>query len=180
MRTSKVYDKFAARTPGIHKVTESIPWRETCFGCRDEAHGGLHIRAYYTEDDYVCGIARTDANHDGFPEVTHGGVLATYFDEVCWHQTKRVDRSIDAMTLEESVHFWHPVKQGEDIKIVAFPAEEEGRHYYVEGAILLSDGTIAATAKVHYLCIRNDNKIAEEEHVRLLHPSDAVLEEIYF
>ena len=63
---------------------------------------------------------------------------------------------------------------------MAFPAEEEGRHYYVEGAILLSDGTIAATAKVHYLCIRNDNKIAEEEHVRLLHPSDAVLEEIYF
>lgn len=164
----------------MHEVYESIPWRETCWGCRDKEVGGLHVRAYYTTDGYAVGLARTDENLSGFPGATHGGVIAAYLDEVLWHQTKRDNFHIDAMTVHEEIDFLAPVPEGSSVTVVALPAEINGRHYYVKGALLLEDGTVAATGSAHYIQLKTDNKISEEEKRRILHPSDSELKEVFF
>ncbi|HCS66921.1 MAG TPA: hypothetical protein DIW34_01475 [Oribacterium sp.] len=169
MVRDEFYEKLKTREVKDHKVIGIIPWRETCYGCKDVAHGGLHVRAYVTEGDVIVGIAHTSENQNGFPHVTHGGIVSTYFDEVLWHQTKLKDANINAMTIEMTVRYWHPTPPDVEVKIVAFPPEIDGRHYVVRGALILPDGTISATAKVHYLTIRQDTRIAEDEEKRILH-----------
>ncbi|MGI5990148.1 MAG: PaaI family thioesterase [Lachnospiraceae bacterium] len=165
----ELYEKFCARTVKDHKVLCSRPWRETCYGCRDRSDGGLHVRVYFTDDGYAAGIARTDASENGFPNVTHGGILATYFDEVCWHQTKREEENVNAMTVELNVHYWKPVPENTEVVIVACPCRKERRHYFVDGAIILPDQSVAATATVHYIMIHDDSATAQREHKRILH-----------
>ncbi|MBQ9632302.1 MAG: hypothetical protein IJV04_05240, partial [Lachnospiraceae bacterium] len=126
------------------------------------------------------GLAKTDENLSGFPGATHGGVIAAYLDEVLWHQTKRENFHVDAMTVHEEVEFLAPVPEGAEVTVVALPAEVDGLHYYVKGALLLADGTIAATGFAPYIRLRSENRISAEEKVRILHPSDAELEEVYF
>ena len=138
------------------------------------------MRAYYTTDGYAVGLARTDENQDGFPDCTHGGIIASYFDETLWHQTKRDNFHIDAMTVHVETDYFKPVPQGTDVTVVALPARIEGRHYYVSGALLLPDGSIAATGSAHYICLKTDNKISAEEQRRILHPSDCERKEVYF
>lgn len=180
MRTNETYDKLTAIPHGMHKVDRSIRWSTTCYGCRPKDEGGMFIRAYYTTDDYCVGIARTDAVKNGFPGVQHGGVVGTYLDEVLWRQTRREDPRVDAMTVETQINYWAPVPEDTDLKIVALPAEVDGRHYYVEGGIFLPDGKIAATAKIHYICLKIDSELSEEEQNRDTKPVETELEEVYF
>ncbi len=180
MKTNETYDKMAAIPHEMHKVDRSIPWSTTCYGCRPKEQGGMFIRAYYTTDDYVVATATTEEVKNGFPGVQHGGVVATYLDEVLWRQTKREDARVDAMTVETQLNYWKPLPENTEIRIVALPAEVDGRHYYVEGAIYLPDGSIAATAKIHYICLKLNDEISMEEQKREMRPVETELEEIYF
>jgi acyl-coenzyme A thioesterase PaaI-like protein len=164
-----VYDKFCHRTVKEHEVLCTIPWRDTCYGCRPKSSRGLHVRTYRTKDGYVVGTAHTDEEQNGFPKVTHGGILSTYFDEVCWFQTKRDDPSRNAMTVEMTVHYWHPVMENTDVLIVADGPRFEGRHCYVDGMIVLPDQTVAATATVHYLVLKEGSEVSRREYKRILH-----------
>lgn len=67
----KFYEELKGREVKEHKIIGCIPWRETCYGCRDHDHGGLNVRAYITEGDMVVGIAHTNEEQNGFPNVTH-------------------------------------------------------------------------------------------------------------
>ena len=180
MIRDEFYESLKERTPKEHRIVKRIPWRETCFGCRSKANGGLFVRTYILEDGIIAGIAETDTQHDGYPHVTHGGVLSTYFDEVLWQQTKREDPKVNTMTIEMSVRYWHPVPENVEVKIIAYPAEIDGRHYRVHGGIILSDGTVAATASVHYLTIPRDGMISKNEYARIMHDWTDDRESIYF
>ena len=126
------------------------------------------------------GAAWPNENHNGFPNVVHGGVLATYFDEVLWLQTKREDESVNAVTLEMSIHYWSYCAEKSELRIVACPAEIDGRHYYVNGAIILPDDTVCTTARVHYLRIRDSSDVAKREVVRVMHSWESDRETIRF
>ena len=180
MRTNETYDRIASIPHGMHQVEKPIPWSATCYGCRPKDQGGMFIRAYYTTDGYVAALATTDELRDGFPGIQHGGIVATYLDEVLWHQTTREDPRVVAMTVETQLNYWKPVPENTQIRIIALPAVVEGRHYFVEGAILLPGDIIATTAKIHYVCLRLDEGLCSEEHSRKKNPVEEELKEIYF
>ena len=46
--------------------------------------------------------------------------------------------------------------------------------------IFLPDGKIAATAKIHYICLKIDSELSEEEQNRDTKPVETELEEVYF
>lgn len=174
MISDPVYEKFRSRTIRDHKIASNIPWRDSCWGCRT-----LKVRAYYTEDGYAVGTAFTGSSLNGFPNVTHGGVLVSYFDEVCWYQTKKKDASINAMTIEINVHYWHPVAENTNVLIVAEPARIEGRHWYVD-AMILDGETICCTASVHYLALKEGTALADREYRRIMHEWKPELTSIRF
>lgn len=149
-----------------HKVIYQFPSSDTCFGCNDGPAEGTGVRAFLTEDGYVVCKLRTKECHQGFPEVTHGGIISTYFDEVLWFATLVEDPNVSAMTVEMNIKYRKPIPTGTEIRIIANPAVIEGRHYYVDGYILLPDGEIAVTAKTHYIALKRDNEHAQNEHIR--------------
>lgn len=164
-----------------HKIVSAIPWSETCFGCNGGANEGIGMRAYVTEDDYVVGLCKTKSGHQGFPGTVHGGLIATYFDEVFWHATHLDDPNRLAMTVEMSVRYKRPVAVEREVRVVAGKARLEGRHVYVDGFLLLPDDTVAATASIHYITLRPVNDMNESESARVKHYShDIPVEEIRF
>lgn len=163
-----------------HRVVKSIPWSETCFGCNEALPGGLGVRAYITEDGYVVGLCASRPEHTGFPGVTHGGILSTYFDEVLWHATRIQDPDTVAMTVEMNVHYMKPVYPGQQLRVVGLPAKIEGRHIYVDGYILLPDDQVACTARCHYVIVRAENGLNGEERDRIKHRQTAEIQSLVF
>ncbi len=163
-----------------HKVVEQIPWRETCFGCNDGASEGVGMRAYVTGDGYVVGLCRAKTAHQGFPDTVHGGIIATYFDEVLWHATRVGDSETIAMTVEIKVTYLRPVDIGQELRIVAEPARAEGRHIHVDGFLLLEDGQTAAKASAHYIMLRPGNGLNQTETCRVKHPQTSGPETVRF
>ena len=70
------------------------------------------------------------------------------------------------MTVEMDIKYKKPVPTGTEICIIANPAVIEGRHYHVDGYILLPDGEVAVTAKTHYIALKKDDEYAKNEHIR--------------
>ena len=174
------YPKIERVEVRAHKVAQRIPWSETCFGCNEALPGGLGVRAYVTEDGYVVGLCTTKPEHTGFPGVTHGGILSTYFDEVLWHATRVLDPGTVAMTVEMAMHYLKPVHPGQALRVVGLPAQIEGRHVYVDGYILLPDDSVACTARCHYVIVRAKNSLNEEEHVRIKHEQAEKIDSLVF
>lgn len=163
-----------------HKIIKEIPWRDTCFGCNGGPNEGIGMRAYVTEDGYVVGLCHTKACHQGFPDTVHGGIIASYFDEVMWHVTRLEDEEAVAMTVELNVAYKKPVPPGLDVRIVARPVRTEGRHTYAKAWLLLPDDTIAAEGTAHYICVRPENAVSETEPARLLHSQQGAVKSVRF
>ena len=174
------YPKIEQIEVKAHKIAKCIPWSENCFGCNEALPGGLGVRAYVTEDDYVVGLCTTRPEHTGFPGVTHGGILSTYFDEVLWHATRVQNPGTVAMTVEMTVHYMKPVHPGENLRIVGMPAKSQGRHVYVDGYMLLPDDSVACTARCHYVVVREENSLNEEENSRIRHEQGKKVKSLIF
>lgn len=73
MGTKNVQQKefFQAYMPG-----------EVCFGCGQKNAHGLQIKSYWEGDDCVC-IWQPKEQHQGWPEITCGGIIATLIDCHC-------------------------------------------------------------------------------------------------
>ena len=55
---------------------------DVCFGCGQENAHGLQIQSFWENDDCVC-IWQPEVKHQGWPELTCGGIIATLIDCHC-------------------------------------------------------------------------------------------------
>ncbi|MCH9698148.1 MAG: PaaI family thioesterase [Gammaproteobacteria bacterium] len=69
--TKRKVDYFQQYMPG-----------DICFGCGYDNAYGLQIRSHWQGEDCVC-IWQPEAKHQGWPELTCGGIIATLIDCHC-------------------------------------------------------------------------------------------------
>ena len=143
-----------------HQILRELPRDKNCFVCGVKATEGLGMRIFESEDGYAVGLCRTREIHQGFPGVTHGGLVSACLDEVLWFSTRLDDPEAPAMTLELNVKFLSPVPAGQDLRVAAKLIRTEGRHLYSEGYILLEDDTVAARAEAHLLTLKPEQAAA--------------------
>ena len=55
---------------------------DVCFGCGHSNPDGLQIKSYWDGDDCVC-VWQPEKKHQGWPEITCGGIIATLIDCHC-------------------------------------------------------------------------------------------------
>ena len=159
--------------PREHKVNRALPASLTCFGCSDGPSECLGIRAYRMEDGSACAKLHTKLSHQSFPGVIHGGIVASYMDEIAWYSTWEDDyMKQTAMTAEISVKFLAPVPPETDITLWASPAQLDGRHCYIDCKTILEDGTLAATARVHYIILKAKGDDDLKEEPRMVYGED--------
>ena len=142
-----------------HKIVKAIPLDENCFATHNAPSEGVGLRVYVTDDNHVVGLCRTKKCHQGYEGIIHGGIISTYFDEVLWYSTVVEDINTVAVTAEMTMKYLKAIPVDEDIRIVAKPMKQDGRHIYVDGFILLENGKVAAEATCHFIIVKNEHEL---------------------
>jgi uncharacterized protein (TIGR00369 family) len=149
-----------------HQIHRKFPPGANCFACQNGPKEGIGLRAYETVDGYAIGTVVTKNCHQGFPGLIHGGITATYFDEILWRAIEISAPHVVVMTIELTVTYCKPITvHGQELLIVAKTTSISGRHYEAEGKIILPDGQVAARCKGKYLSV-NKGTFQEEEYKR--------------
>jgi uncharacterized protein (TIGR00369 family) len=114
-----------------------------CFACGVGNECGLHMKIVPTEDG--CRAIFTPVRrHEGFANMTHGGIVATLLDEViAWACTLQ---GYNAVTAELTVRYKRPVPIDKPVEVVGRIIREHGRLVLGESAIHDEAGELLASA----------------------------------
>lgn len=162
-----------------HKIVRAIPLDENCFATHDKPSEGVGLKVYVTEDEHVVGLVKTKKCHQGYEDIIHGGIISTYFDETLWYATIVKDESLIAVTAEMTVRYLKAIPVEEEIRIVAKPMRQDGRHLYVDGYILNSDNKVAAEATAHFIIVKEEHTL-NDAPVDLYYSDDEMPEAVEF
>lgn len=95
---------------------------------------------------------------DGYPQVCHGGLVATVLDEVCsilvsecrWSQ----NLSPENVTADLRITFVKPVKTPGVVLVKARVTDvQKGKKYYVKAAMVDLEGVVRARAEGLFICV---------------------------
>ena len=120
-----------------------------CFVCGIDNPAGLKI--VFKSD----GLGKVTAKkvfakeHQGYPGIVHGGVIAAVLDEAAGRATMKGKRpDFDLVTGKSSIRYRKPVKVGEEIFIDAKIESISGRVYSCTSRMRAENGDILAEAEV--------------------------------
>lgn len=140
---------------GFHDALEGLEeqhWPEPfnlfrrCFGCGPEHPSGLHVRCFRTADGVVAPVL-VDPVYEGPPGAAHGGIVATYLDEICGGAALRATGRV-AVTGELTVRYVAPVPLATALLGRGRLVADHGRYVDVEASLEeLAGRRVVATAK---------------------------------
>ena len=118
---------------------------------------GLKLR-FQSDGRVVRGEFRPRAEHNGFKEVVHGGIISTVLDEImvwaCAVQTRQF-----GFCAELNVRFQHPLRPGElAIATAELVSNRRNRIFEAKGELRSTQGTLFATSTGKYLPISADDR----------------------
>lgn len=119
-----------------------------CFACGHHNPHGLHLQDIHLEDDACVCTFTPEKWHQGWAEILHGGITSTLLDEVMTHLIYR--RGLDAVTAEMTVRLKARIPIGEPVRVEARISRMRGKFAETEGALILADGTTAATSTAKF------------------------------
>jgi uncharacterized protein (TIGR00369 family) len=132
---------------------KELPHTRSCFVCGESNPAGLKLR-FSTDGRVVQTRFVPCAEHIGFRQTVHGGLVATLLDELmvwaCAVQTRRF-----AFCAELNVRFVNPVRPNEGaIATGELVANRRDRIYEAKAELRDEAGTVLATATGKYLPIK--------------------------
>ena len=132
----------------------TLPHTHSCFVCGESNVVGLNLR-FETDGRIVHARFTPCAEHVGFKQVIHGGIISTLLDEImvwaCVVQTKRF-----AYCAELNVRFVKPVRPGEPITGTAELVENRRNKIFdARSELKNAAGEILAAGTGRYLPIKN-------------------------
>jgi len=131
-----------------------LPHTHSCFVCGEANPLGLKLR-FETDGRVVHTRFVPQADHMGFKDVIHGGLLATVLDEImvwaCAVQTRQF-----AFCAEMSVRFRRSAKPQDALLVTGeLVANRHGKVFDAKASVTNAGGKILAEATGKYMPIRN-------------------------
>jgi uncharacterized protein (TIGR00369 family) len=123
-------------------MDENDPWLndtteyQRCFVCGQRNPCGLHVKFAY-EDGHIIANFTGDEQHQGFPGVVHGGVLASLLDETMGRVTVPDHQWV--MTARLELRYRAPAPVGIPLRITAEATDIRARLVRVHGWITPQD-----------------------------------------
>jgi len=117
--------------------------RNYCFACSEQNPIGLHLKFSLLKDEAVANFTARE-EHQGYPGVMHGGLIATLLDEAMaqWLTLNQ----IKAVTAEMTVKFKKPVPILVPLTIKGKLIYKKRKIYEMESYLLDAQGQILAFA----------------------------------
>jgi uncharacterized protein (TIGR00369 family) len=154
--------EFSPREVRLHVMTE-LPHTRSCFVCGESNAIGLRLR-FETDGRKVHTRFVPRAEHEGFRQTIHGGLIATLLDEImvwaCAVETRKF-----AFCAELNVRFLNPVRPDEPVHATGELVENRrNRIFEAKGELRNESGAVLATATGKYLPIKAEQaaELAED------------------
>ncbi len=119
-----------------------------CFACGRDNPIGMRLRIELGEGT-ASTVWRGGANHVGWSDKLHGGLIATLLDEVMAWAPSSYDSW--AVTAEMSVRYRSPAAPDEELRAEGRVVERRRRIYVVRGEVRGGDGRLIASGHGRYL-----------------------------
>lgn len=146
-RPSLLTRQVVAMPPGAALPRSLSPG---CFGCGPENERGLQMESRL-EGDLVVADLPLVSWMGGGPGVAHGGMLATFLDELMGHVA--VAHRIPAVTARFEIDFLRPVPIGAVLRGEAWLAGREGRKLWTEAQGRDGNGEACIEARALYMTV---------------------------
>src|SRR5437868_11618827 len=110
---------------------------QRCFVCGQRNPYGLHL-VFRREEKSIVADFQPREEHQGFPGVVHGGIVAAVLDEAL-NRTSLLGRNPAwTMTGRLEVRYRRAIPYGELLRVRAFLGSERGRMLQASGTITLT------------------------------------------
>ena len=131
------------------------PGSKMCFVCGVENPIGLHLDIWM-DDRQVWTEFTPGPQHQGWPGVLHGGIVATLLDETMGRAAFL--KNLWMVTAKMETTYRRPVPIGRPLKITAHIEQLRGGRMIAVGQLALPDGSVAVEATGLYLRIPEDKR----------------------
>jgi acyl-coenzyme A thioesterase PaaI-like protein len=138
------------------------PNSQHCFVCGVSNPCGLKLRFYTTAPDEVTAAITVPEQYQGYPGVTHGGIVAAMLDEAAGrsHMGSQPPRFMYTARLE--IRYRKNVPTGQPLRLVGKAGRSKGRS--AEGSAYLYDAQDTLLAEASALLVDiPDSAISEED-----------------
>ena len=135
-----------------------------CFGCGADNHSGLRMNLML-EGDQLTTEFIPERQHEGWPGIVHGGVIAAILYEVMenWAYLNGITSMMRSMDTELKA----PARIGEAIRAVSWLNDRDGRELSVAGRLSVVNRTIAeGTASLVELSPQQQRRLGIESEPR--------------
>ena len=124
-----------------------------CFGCGESNPIGLRLK-YHSEGDRLLTEFMPGDDHQGWPGIVHGGIIASLLYEVM--ENLPYYRGIKVMMRGMETKFRRPAHTGEIIVATSWLSKDDGREMSVLGALNERNGRVIAEGKADLVALRED------------------------
>ncbi|MFB0900902.1 MAG: hotdog fold domain-containing protein [Dehalococcoidia bacterium] len=129
--------------------------QHNCFGCGLKNDIGLKLH-FTKKNNLIIGTCSTKHEHEGFPNILHGGIQTTILDEAM-NWAFLID-GIFVFTTKIEIKFRAPVDIGQKITIEASVVELKNKIYTATGKIYLASGKLATESYGEFYLINDEKK----------------------
>lgn len=142
------------------------PTSSMCFVCGRNNPGGLHLHFFADAENRIHAEFTPRAEHQGFPGITHGGVISAIFDETIGRTA--IANDLWCVTAELTIRYKKPVPIGEPVNIMGEVVKISARVLHGRGEIRsVRDNILLAEAEGVYIRM-NDERRRQVENNALL------------
>ena len=121
---------------------------QLCFVCGQRNPNGLHL-VFRQEGKTVVSDFQPREEHQGFPGIVHGGIVATVFDEALNRTSLLSTRPAWSMTGRLEIRYRRYVPYERMLRVRAFPGVERSRMMQASGVLTFADDENTVLAEAH-------------------------------
>ncbi|MFL5695076.1 MAG: PaaI family thioesterase, partial [Ktedonobacteraceae bacterium] len=130
---------------------------QRCFVCGQHNPYGLHL-VFRLENKSIVADFQPREEHQGFPGIIHGGIVASILDEALGRTSILADQPEWTMTGRLEVRYRRYVPYGQLLRVRAFLGTQRRKMLQATGMVTLADdeNTILAEAQGTFLALPDD------------------------
>lgn len=142
---------------------KTLPISPSCFVCGAHNPAGLQSR-FFVEDDTVCMPLTIKEHHCGYPDVAHGGIVASALDEcMAWAATRAL--GLMCVTGKLTVRYLQPTPPKDGLEVRARVMKSNKRIAYAEAVLVDKAGVAYARAEGSFMPLTREQTLHIDEHM---------------
>lgn len=142
---------------------KTLPLSPSCFVCGTGNPAGLQSR-FFVEGDTVCMPLTIKDHHCGYPDVAHGGIVASALDEcMAWAATRAL--GLMCVTGKLTIRYLQPTPPKNGLEVRARVTKANKRLAYAEAVLVDREGVAYARGEGSFMPLTREQTLHIDDHM---------------